>query len=179
MKTLTRCTSSHQHTGRFHVNSPRLLLISQLFILYPQEMENPLILIHDKKISNMDSLLPALEISIKVTLSIYVSAFGAMTSDGWYLAYVESQASSHCCWGCWRRCSFNACTEQASCWTQGDINKFPKGLIYTVLKCLYKLLDFLYFFMKACPFPCLRSSSFIKDQPHVVLLPFTSHGAMP
>ncbi|XP_008647482.1 chaperonin CPN60-like 2, mitochondrial isoform X1 [Zea mays] len=29
------------------------------------EMENPLILIHDKKISNMDSLLPALEISIK------------------------------------------------------------------------------------------------------------------
>ncbi|XP_066361750.1 chaperonin CPN60-like 2, mitochondrial [Miscanthus floridulus] len=29
------------------------------------EMENPLILIHDKKISNMDSLLPALEMSIK------------------------------------------------------------------------------------------------------------------
>ena len=36
-------------------------------------MENPLILIHDKKISNMDSLLPALEISIKVTLSICLS----------------------------------------------------------------------------------------------------------
>ena len=61
-----------------------------------QEMENP-ILIQDKKISNMDSLLPALEISIKVNSFIYVLAFGAMTSDEWYLSYVESQASSHCC----------------------------------------------------------------------------------
>jgi hypothetical protein len=60
-------------------------------------MENPLILIHDKKISNMDSLLPALEISIKVTFFIYVPAFDAMISDGLYLAYVESQASSRCC----------------------------------------------------------------------------------
>uniref|UniRef100_A0A804UC68 Uncharacterized protein n=1 Tax=Zea mays TaxID=4577 RepID=A0A804UC68_MAIZE len=34
------------------------------------EMENPLILIHDKKISNMDSLLPALEISIKPLLIV-------------------------------------------------------------------------------------------------------------
>jgi hypothetical protein len=39
-------------------------------------MENPLILIHDKKISSMNSLLPVLEISIKVSLFIYVSAFG-------------------------------------------------------------------------------------------------------
>jgi hypothetical protein len=34
-------------------------------------MENPLILIHDKKISSMNSLLPALEVSIKVTLFIF------------------------------------------------------------------------------------------------------------
>lgn len=32
-----------------------------------QELENPLILIHDKKISNMDSLIKILELALKVT----------------------------------------------------------------------------------------------------------------
>ncbi|CAD6227075.1 unnamed protein product [Miscanthus lutarioriparius] len=41
-------------------------VIIEGFCKGPKEMENPLILIHDKKISNMDSLLLALEISIKV-----------------------------------------------------------------------------------------------------------------
>jgi hypothetical protein len=62
-----------------------------------QEMENPLILIQDKKNLKHGFSPPKLEISIKVTSFIYVSAFGAMTSDEWYLTNVESQASSHCC----------------------------------------------------------------------------------
>jgi len=48
-------------------------LISPIYFIFVQEMENPLILIHDKKISNMNSLLPVLEISIKVSLFIHVS----------------------------------------------------------------------------------------------------------
>lgn len=41
--------------------------------MFVQEMENPLILIHDKKISTMNSLLPVLEMSIKVIMSHNVS----------------------------------------------------------------------------------------------------------
>jgi len=51
-------------------------LISPIYFISVQEMENPLILIHDKKISNMNSLLPVLEISIKVSLFIHVSVSG-------------------------------------------------------------------------------------------------------
>jgi len=55
-------------------------LISPIYFIFVQEMENPLILIHDKKISNMNSLLPVLEISIKVSLFIHVSVSCDMLS---------------------------------------------------------------------------------------------------
>lgn len=73
-----------------------------------QELENPLILIHEKKISDMNLLVRVLELAVKVIKFFHLSLFHVMQYNigpqaifidfFWcFLLLIESKAAPDCC----------------------------------------------------------------------------------